>query len=158
MWGETILGHSGKLRVRGLPSNVVDLSYFRRLGSERHTVFYLNEAGRWLETLTGFPFLHVEDIDSMELLKARLLSRTPDLIILESDIQWADPVNTIYLLSSLVEAPMVMIAEATSESAVLIKQAYSAGLHDTLYAPLKREDVREALDVLLKFRRSVSTP
>ena len=141
-----------------LPSNVVELMAFRdrRPSPGAHTVYYLNEAGRWLETLDSFAFLYVEDIGNMEVLKARLLSRTPDLIVLESELKWTDPVSTINLLSSLVEAPIVLITDCNAESSNLIKAAYAAGVHDTLYAPLREDELGETLEVLLKFRRQTS--
>lgn len=141
-----------------LPSNVVKLAAFRdrRPSADSHTVYYLNEAGRWLDTLDSFAFLNVQDISNMEVLKARLLSRTPDLIVLESELKWAEPVSTINLLSSLVEAPIVLITDCNAESSDLIKRAYAAGVHDTLYAPLREDELGETLEVLLKFRRQTS--
>lgn len=153
-----LVGAKGRTKSSeaSLPPNVIDFAEFlgRRNPVDTHTVYYLNESGTWLDPLVSFPFLHVEDINSMEQLKTRLLSRTPDLIFIEAKLSWVDPISTISLLSSLVEAPIVMVCESSGDSAPLIKQAYAAGVHDTLYAPLRRDDLFETLEVLLKLRRS----
>lgn len=134
--------------------NVLDLETYRarRPHSSHSIVYYLHESARWEESLKGVPSLWIEEIGSLGDLKAQLLSRAPDLILIESKITWTSPVDTIHLLSSLVEAPIVMIAEP-SEDPSLIKQAYAAGAHDTLYTPIKREELREVFDVLLKLRK-----
>src|SRR5688500_18387881 len=78
-----------------LPNNVISLESYRRKGSAvpSHRVFYLTESGKWLENLSAFPALQIIPIDSIEELRARTANITPDLILLESNLGWADPID-----------------------------------------------------------------
>ena len=53
---------------------------------------------------------------------------------------------------------MICNAQTGGKNSDLIKQAYSAGIYDTLYTPLKQDELYEALEVLLKFQRHCITP
>jgi hypothetical protein len=149
---------SGGFRL--LPENVVQLGSFRqrRSHSPSHTVFYLSETGSWLSLLNSFTCLQVEDITSPGALQAKLISRSPGLVIVEAELRWADPVSTIRHLESLLNVPIVMVCDAAHREsyAPLIKQAYAAGVYETLFGPLHREELFETLEVLLKFQSQVS--
>ena len=156
--GEGRLPASGGFQL--LPENVVRLNSFRerRSRAQNHTVFYLGENKTWLELLNSFTCLRVEPIASSSSLRAKLITRTPGVIIIEAGLAWADPVETIRELESLVGVPIVVVCEAQhrESKAALIKQAYAAGAYETLFGPLRREDLFETLEVLLKFQRHVS--
>lgn len=143
-----------------IPSeNVIQLGAFRNRHADfrTHSLFYLNEGGRWLDLLTARQSLEVENIQSADGLKVKLLRRDPELVLLESGIRWGDPLETIKQLDYLLEVPIVMICDAQGgENSQLIKQAYSAGVYDVLFTPLKNDELNETLDVLLKFQRHVS--
>lgn len=151
--------------VTGAPGNVVRLEAFRsrapvsHLVPETHTIFYLTDTCRWLSLLGSLPFVQIEAIHSVLSLKSKLLARTPDLILVESKIGWEDPVTLIKTLTDLLDVPVVMIYGASDlrKRPSLLKDAFAVGLHDTLSTPLKRDELWEALDVLLKFRRQLSS-
>lgn len=138
-----------------LPANVIELRKFRnrRQTQSTHPVFYLTQFGQSRESIGSLPWLQVEEIPSLADLKRALVAKTPDLILLEANITWLDPISAISLLSSLVEVPIVMICEPSAKSQSLIKKAFAAGVHDTLNAPLRREDLMESLEVLLKLKK-----
>ena len=145
-----------------LPANVVALDAFRLRTAVRqpkpHTLFYLTDTCRWLPILSSFPFLQIDAITSMLMLKSKLLSHAPDLILVESKVGWEKPVTLIETLTGLLDVPVVMIYSARDLKKVpdLLKNAFAVGMHDTLSTPLKRDELWEALDVLLKYRRQQS--
>ena len=150
--------------VTGARSNVIDLSLHRwrraRVPSASHTVYYIHESGEWQNLLTSFPFLSIQSIENEEVLRARLIHCPPDLILIDSQLRWADLVHLTAFLHNLVQVPIVMICGAppSSKASKILKQAYAVGLHDAVFAPLQREELFESLEVLLKFRRQVSLP
>ncbi len=145
-----------------LPGNVLVLEAFRQRAvtqeTRQHTLFYLTDTCRWLPLLASFPFLQIQTIPSLLLLKSRLLAYMPDLILVESKIQWEEPVALIETLTSLLDIPVVMIysPKDVKKNPDLLKRAFTVGMHDTLRTPLKRDELWEALDVLLKYRSQVS--
>jgi len=148
--------------VDPLPNNVIELDAhrWRRNRSTAHTLFYINENGSWLELLASFPILRVENIQSEETLRTALVSAQPDLILIDSALRWADLVDLTAFLHDLVQVPIVMICHAppNQKTSRLLKAAYAVGLHDAVFAPLRREEIFESLEVLLKFRRQLPAP
>lgn len=140
-----------------LPSNVIDMAEYRSLHSTRELpiVYYLTGKEETYPQLAREAFFRLVVVGSEEELKTRLLTQAPDLILLDSDLSWAGPIPLIEWLSRLVEAPIVMLTPSDAKG-TLIKQAFAAGLHDTLYTPLKDDELSETLDVLLKLRRHAS--
>ena len=102
----------------------------------------------------------MEDIRSTENLRSKLRGRTPELVLLESAFQWACPFETIDRLDYLLEVPIVLICDHQGDTpnAEIIKKAFDAGIHDTLYTPLKKDELSETLDVLLKLHRHAGAP
>jgi AmiR/NasT family two-component response regulator len=140
------------------PGNVIDLDRVRRhrsVGGWR-TVFYLNEQRDHVSLLTHLNGLKIVDIHSNELLTTKLLLRTADLVLVESAIQWTCPIEVIQHLQHRLSVPIVMICDRKSlqENRSLVKQAYAAGVCDTLFAPLEIDELSETLHVLLKFQKA----
>jgi DNA-binding response OmpR family regulator len=151
----------GKVRSKNSASfqNVIPLGQFRlRRTAAEHSVFYLTANERWLDLLSSCFATKVESVRGPDVLKAKLLRREPDLVLVESGIRWADPVDTIHHLHTLLEVPIVMICDARcGRNSRLIKRAFAAGVCDTLFTPLKHDELVESLDVLLKYQRHVSS-
>lgn len=152
----------GKLRSKSVhrhTANVISLSDFRerRFSSGAHRVFYLTDSGKYREEILALPSLQIEGVISAETLRAKLLTHSADIVLIEAALAWTDPVAAIHMLSSSIDAPIVMIADRSqTRDSELMKRAYAAGVHDTLYAPLCPDEVAETFSVLLKYRRSIS--
>jgi AmiR/NasT family two-component response regulator len=140
-------------------ADVIDLAKFRlrQTDTDAHPIFYLSRDGAWLDMLSGFGFLEIEDIRSQLGLRHALLTSRPDLVLVESNLDWIDPIEAIQEISGSLNAPVVLIRhpEAGSDGN-LLKRAFAAGLHDSLVAPLCPDELGEALGVLLKMRRCVA--
>ena len=136
----------------------MSLSHYRALQKqgELPNVYYLCGNEEWAPVLANFAFFRLSVITGEEDLKSRLLIHAPDLILLDGNLDWAAPIPLIEWLSRLIEAPIVMLTSPSEASTPRIKEAFAAGLHDTLYTPLQEDDLSETLEVLLKFRRHVS--
>jgi CheY-like chemotaxis protein len=140
-----------------VPDNVItlDAHRWRRNRAATHTLLYINEGGDWLDLLASVPTLRVANIQSEEMLRSSLVAAQPDLILIDSRLEWHDLVALTAYLHDLVQVPIVMICNAppSAKTSQLLKQAYAVGLHDAVFAPLRREEIFESLEVLLKFRR-----
>ncbi len=139
---------------------MIDLVQYRFRRSENvdaHPILYLSRDGASLDLLSIYGFLEIEDIRSSMGLRHALLTKQPDLILMESDLGWVDPIDAIEHISGLTSAPIVLIRTSDSTAdGPLLKRAFAAGLHDTLLAPLCPDELGEALGVLLKLRRCVA--
>ena len=113
-------------------------------------------AARWLDLLNRFRFAETQDIRSSLGLRHALLTRQPDLVLIESDLGWKDPVKAIEEIGSQFQIPIVLIRSGKADEGPLLKRAFAAGLHDTLSTPLCPDELAEALGVLLKLRRCVA--
>jgi len=141
-------------------NNVLDFTrhFERRRLRSLHTVFYINERGRWNKQLTLFQSLRVLDIRSVDSLRSGLCENQPDLILLESDLSWADAIEVSRDLVVRMEVPIVMLWNRRSNvSRKAIKNAYAAGVTDMLLPPFDSDDISETLDVLLKYQRQVTS-
>lgn len=160
--GETLIVSQNRSKrgcERGsFSADVIDLSSYRKryLFRSAHTIFYLNENGLWLDYLLGYKLLHPRDVRSAKTLETMLLIHNPELILIESHLSWSDPFETSKNLSERLQVPIVMICGPESKSKKILKKAYSAGVHDTLFTPLNKDELFETLQVLLKFQNQVS--
>ncbi len=141
-------------------SNVIDIGSVRNrtaIRSRVHTVFYLNEGGRPNE-FASLSDVHLVDIRDADTLTRKLLIRIPDVILVESSIQWTDALTTIRQLVDIMAAPVVLLVDGESQiqDPTLIKKAYAAGVCDTLFLPLDGDELRQTLSVLLHFQAKAS--
>jgi len=139
-----------------LMSKVLDLSDFRR---RRHTVrlpsvFYLSEQGHCTDLLKSLEFLQVFDIRAMSQLDSVCHLHCPDLVLLESKLSWACTIERAKSLHDQFRIPIVLLCHTPKAPGIkrLIKKAYAAGVCDTLFTPLCREELLEVLGVLLKYQ------
>lgn len=138
-------------------SNVIRLADFRSRKQipPSRTIFYIHGKNeKWISLLNSFSLLRTEGISSSFELSSGLYLRKPDLVLLESDLDWVNPLHLIEELHHLLDVPLVLIYDPkkSQKGQVQIKQAYSVGLYDVLFAPLQKEDLLETLEVLLKFK------
>ena len=136
--------------------NVIPLEAARRLRENREArlAIYLCSSSENFETLLSFPFINLKPVHSLASLRKIILEMNPDLFIIYSDIEWADSITLVEMIHIFCDAPILAIGK-TKTSPSKMKQIFSAGAHDALYSPLNRDDLREALDVLLKFRQQL---
>jgi len=142
------------------PSNVIDLSEYRqkRTYSQYRNIMYLSNSGSWGSLLNSFRALKIRDIQNHEMLRDQLKTQNPDLILLESNLVWANAIEMAHYLDNRIGVPIVFIVESKSKSNSRknLKRAYSAGVCDTLFTPLNKEEVAETIGVLLKFQERIS--
>ena len=135
-------------------SNVVDLSAYRRktFVQNRTSVFYLNSYGERLEQLQQFPSLQIEDIRNSIALRARMMVSHPAIVLLESTLSWANSIETIQSINHYLGVPLVMICEENLRRRApgFLKQAFAAGLQDTLFCPLCPNELEETLSLMIK--------
>ncbi len=148
------------MEIRRTPmADVIDMAEYRTRSGRRdtHPVFYISRDGAWLEMLEPYGFLEIEDIRSRLGFRHALLTKQPDLILMESELGWAEPVELIEEISGLLNSPIILIRLGDpATDGLMLKRAFAAGLHDTLRAPLCPDELSEALSVLLKMRRCVA--
>lgn len=138
-------------------ADVIDLDDYRiRRRTDVHPIFYLSRQGDWLDLLGQFDYVIPEDIRSPMGLRQALLTQQPDLILIESDLDWIDPVEAIEQIGLMMSTPIVLIRSRDKDEGLLLKRAFAAGIQDTLSAPLCPDELSEALGVLLKLRRCVA--
>jgi AmiR/NasT family two-component response regulator len=86
-------------------------------------------------------------------LRSFLNSSSPDIVILDSELDWVDPIEAIHYLNDHFSAPTVLLCQGrpqTRQNTHLLKRAYSAGLQDALFSPLDLHELGELLSVLLR--------
>lgn len=142
-----------------LPENVIDLSAVRKLRQLKtaHNVFYINESQTWLPDLEKITYINTIALHNDRSLDAALLTSAPDVILVESELSWSDPISLIENLAQLYSAPIVLLytPESTRYNPDLLKDAYRKGVSDTLLAPLETHDLYQTLKVLLQMRMSL---
>lgn len=135
---------------------VIDLSVVRQLRrlESSHSVFYLNENQKWLPLLESLPGVNIVDIHDDSTLCQKLLSRAPDLFLIESDLKWTDPLITLQQMTGLLSVPFIWICSQDSQRREpdLLKRAYSSGATDSLFAPLDRDEVLQTVNILLRLQ------
>ncbi len=143
-----------------LPSNVVSFSASRKkvTAPKAHTIFYINESLDCAPLLESLGDIYLVDIHNPETLTRKLLIRIPDVILVESGIEWSDALTTVRQMTDLMAAPVVLLVGENSikEDPDLIRKAYAAGVSDTLFMPLDQEEVFQTLNVLLHFQAQAS--
>lgn len=128
------------------------LERWKRSGRLGQTVFYINDKGTWLETLSENRSLSMLDIHSLETLSNSLFQFPPDLVLIESSLSWADPLILLESLTSTLSAPTVMVCEKNVRNRSWLKKAFALGASDVLFAPREKEDLFQTLSVLLRFQ------
>jgi CheY-like chemotaxis protein len=150
--GGTIVGT--RLKTAGLQCelrNVFDLSSYRarKFNDPMKKILLLSPSTPEAlpVQLPLSPALETLEIQSEENLVASL----PDsnLILMNAQLDWADPITLISTIHKWNEAPIVLVCPQGERFAKLIKQAYAAGISDILYAPVEPTDVIQILDVFL---------
>ena len=144
-----------------MPSNckVLDFSAFRkqRFGHAYDCALYIHDQAEWLESLIDFPSIRLLNAQCSESLATQLCEKHPDIILLESALDWADPIPLIQELDARYQVPIVMLCNSKPRpSKRVIKNAYAAGLSDLLYAG-QADELVETLSVLLKYQRRLRT-
>jgi len=141
-------------------SNVLnfDASRNKLPPSKSHTVFYINENRECAALLESLGDVHVVDIHDPDMLTRKLLIRIPDVIMIESSLQWSDALTTVRQMTDLMAAPVVLLVDrhCQNQAPQLIKKAYAAGVSDTLFLPLDKDEVQRTLNVLLHFQSQAS--
>ncbi|NBX93585.1 MAG: hypothetical protein EB078_02145 [Proteobacteria bacterium] len=133
----------------GLPSNVLPL-----FPKKAPHLFYLcNEESpeeKWLDFIPEHP---VCSLSSEEQLRNALMATRPQLLLMRSDLNWTEPLPLIRELSNRYQCPIVLVLNKKKSKAheSLIRLAYQAGIFDLLFLPLGRDNVRETLEVLLRW-------
>lgn|GEM_PF-3367769 len=141
------------------PSNVIYLEKFRRSRWLLQQVHLLYVAEDSLSN-SNFNLLKnavhaVNVVSDEEALTAALGQQLPDIILIESGLKWIDPVALTCTLAQMTNAPLMMVCTKDTRKADrpgLLKRAFAVGLQDTLHLPLRKEEVEEALEVLIKYR------
>lgn len=84
-------------------------------------------------------------------------SFAPRAVFLDSQLSWANPLEVIREITAHEETPIVLLISQKKQTHIL-KAAYQAGISDVLFAPYRREDILEALTVLLRlhFPKSIN--
>lgn len=121
-----------------------------------HTVYYISECGEWAALFSTFGKIHLKDIRSPEHLEEAQARAQPDLVFIEACIGWEDPVAIVGYIHEKFGVPIVMISHPQPKERAVVKRAYYAGSCDTLLAPLRKDELVETMDVLLKLRWQAS--
>ncbi len=142
-------------------TNVVDMTAFRKrlratTAPELIPVFYLHEGGSSETAIRSFPLLDVTSVNCPEKLELALLEKRPALILVESFLSWADPVELVERFVSKTGCTALMVYRPEEKSpekgktTKLLKRAFQVGLFDTLTSPVTREDLRERLNIAFR--------
>lgn len=134
-------------------SNVIDLKSYRIKAATRNlTLFYLSGSGLFREDVLDLTHGRVVEIHDMNVLSSALLLYKPDCIIVESNLDWANPYTLVTHLTAHYEAPVLMLFEQmkASEADAAIRRAYACGVTDTLFAPLCHQELLSSLKILLR--------
>jgi len=134
--------------------NVVFLPDFRQAGvAKKKQVLYLSNHGESIELLQSFHGVSVECASSSQALNVQLLSwKRWDLILIESDLQWADPRETVAFINEQLQVPVTLIYKdsETEESLFRLKALYEVGLYDCLKTPLCPRELSEVFRTLVR--------
>lgn len=139
--------------------NVIDMNAYRRRKSHlpQHHLLYITDESPHGDAIQGIPSAATDIVASLETLRVAFVRRNHDLVFVDSDLSWADPVELIERMTRLSSPPILLLCSQTgARNNAMLKRAFAAGLHDTLFAPLSHEDLLESVEVLLKLRRHVS--
>lgn len=133
--------------------NVVFLPDFGKLRSKKKKqVLYLSNHGESLQLLQSFHGLNVECASSIQALNIQLFSwKRWDLILIESDLEWTDPRETVQIIHEELQIPVALINKDLDEEKSLfrLKDFYEAGLFDCLKTPLCPKELAEVFRALI---------
>jgi DNA-binding response OmpR family regulator len=143
-------------------SNVIDLSTYRSQtfpSSVPTRIFYVTENKSWLSLFESVSSLRVETIQSQSQLKTKMMIHSPQLVAVDASLGWADCMQLIRDLDYFLEVPILLLCEKSQvkDRSFLVREAYSSGVHDVLFAPFDSDDLRQTLSVLLKFQQSATS-
>jgi len=143
-------------------NNVVDLCAYRSYTlpqTHPSRIFYVTQGKERLSLLAAIPSLKVETIESSSQLKTKMMLHSPELVVIDSKLEWADALQVIRDLDYFLDVPIVMLCDKsqTPDRTFLVREAYDAGVHDILFAPFDAEDLKQTLGVLLKFQQSAKS-
>jgi len=149
------------MKSLGLPcaSNVIDLVAYRarRRQLPMMTVYYLTQHRRGLPPLEAMG-LRIIEIQSEDQLVEAQGHNPPNLFILDSTIEWAPLMPLIERLQEQMGIPMILLCDRTfTEDRSQLKAAYARGICDTLTLPPEKNELEQALNVLLKLSERAST-
>ena len=134
--------------------NVVFLPEFRQATfTKNKQVLYLSNQLESLALLQSFYGISVEGVSSGQSLQVQILSwKRWDLILKESDLNWADPRETIQFINQELQIPVTLIHQdaETEEALFRLKSFYDVGLTDCLHRPLCPKELSEVFRALLR--------
>ena len=132
-------------------SNVIP---FKR-GNQSHCFYVCDGQFQESELRDFFYGKSIFSIQSEEALRKALVFFRPSMILIRSDLSWADPVNLIAEINRISQAPIILVLKKSSpkKEETLIKKSYQAGIFDVLRLPLGRDEVKEMLELPLKLAR-----
>lgn len=148
--------------AKPVASNVVHLSTRRSYlmpHSHPNRIFYVTEEKKRLSLLESIPSLKIEVVESRSQLKTKMMLHSPELVVVESILSWADSMQLIRDMDYFLDVPIVLLcdAEQKKQRAFLVREAYASGVHDILFAPFDAEDIKQTLGVLLKFQQAATS-
>jgi DNA-binding response OmpR family regulator len=134
--------------------NVIFLPEFRQSKwGKKKQILYLSNHGESLELLQSFHGVSVECASSCQSLNVQLFSwKRWDLILIESDLNWADAKETVAFIHHELQVPVTLIDKntETEESIFRLKAFYEVGIYDCLRTPLCPRELSEVFRALLR--------
>lgn len=134
-------------------NNVVFMTDFGQAKSKKKKkILYISNRGESLPLLQSFHTISVEGVFSMETLNIQLYSwKRWDLVLIESDLDWASPIETVQAIHEQMQIPVTLInKEANDEdSPFKLKDYYDVGLFDCLNSPLCPRELSEVFRALI---------
>ncbi len=143
--------------VKGVCAQIIDFAGYKRRHdhSNLKRAIYVSQNGEWTAMLSRYVVLPEQPICSSGA-RSKIISFSPDLIFVESQLSWYDPVEIVLEYNRLYRVPIVMISIDTPSEREVVKRAYLAGACDTLLAPLRGDELAETINILLKFKDQLS--
>lgn len=133
--------------------NVIFMPEFGLARSKhKKKILYISNKGESLSLLQSFHGITVESVYSIETLNVQLYSwKRWDLVLIESDLFWANPLETVQVIHEQLQIPVTLInkEEDDEEARFRIKEFYDVGLFDCLRAPLSPSELGEVFRALI---------
>ena len=139
--------------VLGGSLNIIDLSYFRAL--------HRSQRGPRLLLITNRASPLLSELDCQWgvtpiMTEAHLAEQraAADLVLIDPRVKWTDPWAITPELSQ--STPVVWLAAPyRRKQKSWIRSAYSCGVSDIIYSPFAKDDLEEAISVLLRLNPSI---
>lgn len=114
----------------------------------------------WMDLSSFSQGYVVASLESEEELRKSLAGFKPYLIFIESDLQWADPLELISYLTSKSNCPVILILKNSriSGADADVRRAYQAGALDVISMEQDQQSVGERLGFLLKLSKKFHLP